>query len=62
MSKVFEFTKKKNLENLPIQQKAFVAKMMVKEIQNYALTHDVSEETVFELYSKGMLGSDRSLG
>ena len=62
MSKVFEFAKKKKMEELPPQQREFMAKMMVKEVQKYALTHDVSEETVFELYSKGMLGSDRSLG
>lgn len=61
MSRVFDYTKKKKMKELTPQQQRFTAMMMIREIQNYALAHDVSEETVYELYRKGMLGSDRTL-
>lgn len=62
MNRVFDFTKEKKMKELTPQQQRFTAMMMVREIQKYAVTHDVSEEAVYELYQKGMLGADRTLG
>lgn len=62
MNRVYDYTKKKVMDGLSPAQREFTARMIVREIQKYALEHDVSEETVYELYSKGMLGADRTLG
>lgn len=62
MKKVFEYTKKTAMEELSPDQREFMARMMVHEIQKYAMEHDVSEEAVYELYQRGMLGSDRAIG
>lgn len=60
--RVYDYTKKSVMESLHPDQREFMARMMVREIQKYAMKHNVSEETVYELYKRGMLGADRELG
>ena len=60
--KVFDYTRKNEFNQLGNDQQEFMARMMVREVEKYAIEHDVSPETVYELYRKGMLGSDRQLG
>lgn len=61
MKKVFDYTKKKEMEQLDEGQQRFTAKMIVKEVERYAKEHNVSPETAYEFYRRGMLGSDRPL-
>jgi len=61
MSQMFEYARKGKMDSLSPDQQRFVAMMIVKDIKKYAKTHDVSEETVYSLWQKGMLGADRSL-
>ena len=62
MRRVYDYTKKNNMKKMTPIQREFMAKMIVKEVEKYAREHDVSVETVYELYSRGMLGADRQLG
>ena len=62
MRRVYDYTKKNNMKKMTPIQREFMAKMIVKEVEKYAREHDVSAETVYELYSRGMLGADRKLG
>lgn len=62
MKRVYDYTKKSVMKQLPLTQQEFMARMMVREVEKYAKEHDVSAETVYQLYSKGMFGADRQLG
>ncbi len=50
------------MKDLSNSQQKFMARMMVREVEKYAMEHDVSPETVYELYRRGMLGADRHIG
>lgn len=62
MSKVFDYTKQSQMEQLDPDQREFTAKMIVNEVEKYAKEHNVSPETAYEFYRRGMLGSDRTIG
>ena len=42
--KAFEYTQKRNLENLSQDQQRFTAKMIVNEVQKIARENNISEE------------------
>lgn len=59
--KVFEYTRKSVMEELPFEQQCFMAKIISHDVAIAAEQLGVSEEVAYEMYSKGLLGSDRIL-
>lgn len=60
--KAFEYTQKKNLENLSPDQQRFTAKMIVNEVQRIAKENNISEEQAYWGYAHGLYGADRKMG
>lgn len=48
-----EYVKKKNFDELSPEQKTFVAKRIMMEVQRIAGALGISEETAFDFYMKG---------
>ena len=58
--KAFEYTQKRNLENLSQDQQRFTAKM--NEVQKIARENNISEEQAYWGYTHGLYGADRKMG
>lgn len=52
--KMFEYTKKKNLEKLSAEQRMFVAKVIMRDVKKIAVDKGITEQEAYEGYSKGL--------
>lgn len=59
--KLYEYTKRENLEQLSYDQKRFITKVIMRDVKNIAAELNVSENTAFDMYSKGLCGGDREI-
>lgn len=59
--RVFDYTKKCNMNDLTSSQQRFTAKMIVKEVQKIAKEQNISEEKAYLAYAHGLYGSDREI-
>lgn len=56
--KMYEYTRKKNFNDLSIDQKVFTAKVIMREVKKIAEEKGISEKDAYEAYSKGLYDKD----
>ncbi len=59
---MFEYTQKRKFNELSGEQKVFIAKAIMNDVKQIALEKNISEQLAYDLYSKGLFGSDRIVG
>ncbi|RKI35991.1 hypothetical protein D7V96_26335 [bacterium D16-59] len=59
---MFEYTQKRKFNELSGEQKVFIAKVIMNDVKQIALEKNISEQLAYDLYSKGLFGSDRIVG
>ena len=59
--KMFEYMRKDNFKELSPDQQRFVAARIMKDVNTYAVEHNISPEKAYEMYSFGLIGSDREV-
>lgn len=59
--KMFEYMRKGNFKELSPDQQRFVAARIMKDVNDYAAEHNISPEKAYEMYSLGLIGSDREV-
>ncbi|RKI35945.1 hypothetical protein D7V86_26730 [bacterium D16-51] len=59
---MFEYTQKRKFNELSGEQKVFMAKVIMNDVKQIALEKNISEQLAYDLYSKGLFGSDRIVG
>lgn len=52
--KMYEYTKKKNFDELSPEQKIFTAKVIMNDVKKIAKEKGISEKDAYEAYSKGL--------
>lgn len=62
MTRMFDCTKKKNMEELDSDSRKLMARIVVRDVKQIAKRLGVSEEIAYEAYRRGLLGGDRQLG
>lgn len=56
--KMYEYTRKRNFNELSIDQKVFTAKVIMREVKKIAEEKGISEKDAYEAYSKGLYDKD----
>lgn len=59
---MFEYTQKRKFNELSEEQKVFMAKVIMNDVKQIALEKNIPEQFAYDLYSKGLFGSDRIVG
>ena len=59
--KAFEYTQKRNIDDLSQEQQRFTAKMIVNEVKRIAKENNISEEQAYWGYTYGLYGADREI-
>lgn len=59
---MYEYTKKKKFDELSMEQKEFIAKVIMNDVKQIAQEKNIPEQLAYDLYSKGLFGSDRTVG
>lgn len=59
--KAFEYTQKRNIDDLSQEQQRFTAKMIVNEVKRIAKENNISEEQAYWGYTHGLYGADREI-
>lgn len=59
--RVFEYTKKSNLQKLSPDRQRFVAKMIMRDVKKLAAEKHITEPEAYALYSSGLYGGDHML-
>lgn len=59
--KMFEYMRKGNFKELSPEQQRFLAIRIMKDVNDYAVEHNISPEKAYEMYSLGLIGSDREV-
>lgn len=52
---------KKKFEKLSMEQKKFMAKVIMNDVKQIALEQKISEQLAYDLYSKGLFGFDKTV-
>lgn len=58
---VFELIQKQKMLNITPEEQKFLAKMIVKEVEQAAFETGKTAEEVYMWYAKGLYGSDRMI-
>lgn len=59
--RIFEYTKKSNLQKLSPDQQKFVVKMIMRDVKQLAEKKQITEPEAYALYATGLYGGDRML-